>query len=127
MCVCVLAVLDLHDENGLSLCATQVSHCGGRFCCGARALELGLSSCVTGPAAPWHVESSQTRYQTHVPCTGRQILNHWTPREVQGDSFDYIRWPKSDSTKCFAWTSESRNKKGEGVSLAPISWKEPIL
>ena len=26
--------------------------------------------------------SSQTRDQTHVPCIGRQILNHWTAREV---------------------------------------------
>ena len=29
-----------------------------------------------GSAAPQHVGSSQTRDQTHVPCTGRQILNH---------------------------------------------------
>ena len=27
--------------------------------------------------------SSQTRDQTCVPCIGRQILNHWTTREVQ--------------------------------------------
>ena len=27
----------------------------------------------TGLVAPWHVESSQTRDQTHVPCIGRQI------------------------------------------------------
>ena len=26
--------------------------------------------------------SSQTRDRTHVPCTGRWILNHWTTREV---------------------------------------------
>ena len=26
--------------------------------------------------------SSQTRDQTRVPCIGRQILNHWTIREV---------------------------------------------
>ena len=25
---------------------------------------------------------------THIPCTGRQILNHWTPREVAGNIFD---------------------------------------
>ena len=35
-----------------------------------------------GIAAPWHVESSQTRDQTQVPCVGRWILNHWTTREV---------------------------------------------
>ena len=28
------------------------------------------------------VESSRIRDQTHVPCTGRQILIHWTTREV---------------------------------------------
>jgi len=32
--------------------------------------------------APRHVGSSQTRDQTRVPCIGRQILNHWTTREV---------------------------------------------
>ena len=26
--------------------------------------------------------SSPNRDGTHVPCTGRQILNHWTTREV---------------------------------------------
>ena len=29
-----------------------------------------------------HVESSQTRDRTHVPCTGSQILNPWTTRDV---------------------------------------------
>ena len=36
----------------------------------------------TGLAAPWHVGSSWTRARTHVPCIGRQILNHCTTREV---------------------------------------------
>ena len=37
----------------------------------------------TGFVAPRHVESSQTRDQTRVPCTGRQILIiHCTTREV---------------------------------------------
>ena len=26
--------------------------------------------------------SSLTRDQTHIPCIGRRILNHWTAREV---------------------------------------------
>ena len=36
-------------------------------------------------AVPQHVEYSWTRNQIHVPCTGRQILNHWeflTTREI---------------------------------------------
>ena len=32
--------------------------------------------------APRHVESSQTRNQTHVPCTGRQIAIYRITREV---------------------------------------------
>ena len=30
----------------------------------------------------WYVGSSQTRDQTHVPCVGRQILNHWVTRKA---------------------------------------------
>ena len=36
----------------------------------------------TGLAAPQHVGSSRTRDRTRVPCTGKQILNHCTTREV---------------------------------------------
>ena len=35
-----------------------------------------------GFAAPQHVESFQIKDQTCVPCIGRQILIHCTPREV---------------------------------------------
>ena len=37
---------------------------------------------LTGPAAPWHVGSSQTRARTRVPCISRQILNHCATREA---------------------------------------------
>ena len=51
---------------------------------------LGLSC---GLQAPWLLHkdlavphmwdlSSPTRNQTRIPCTGRQIFNHWTTREV---------------------------------------------
>ena len=32
--------------------------------------------------APWHVESSWSRDWIPVPCISRQMLNHWTTREV---------------------------------------------
>ena len=44
----------------------------------AQAQQLWL----TGLVAPRHVGSSRTRARTCVPCTGRQILNHCTTREV---------------------------------------------
>ena len=37
---------------------------------------------LTGPVAPRHVGSSQTRARTRVPCTGRQTLNHCATREA---------------------------------------------
>ena len=41
-----------------------------------RALERGLGNC--GSRAQWRVAFSWIRDGTHVPCIGRQILNHWT-------------------------------------------------
>ena len=37
---------------------------------------------LTGPAAPRHVGSSQTRARTRVSRTSRQILNHCATREA---------------------------------------------
>ena len=49
---------------------------------------------LTGPAAPRHVGSSQTRARTHVPCIGRQTLNHCATREAPSD---LLRSQKTDS------------------------------
>ena len=43
--------------------------------------ELGLQD-GQASAVLLHVESPWSRDRTHVPCIGRQILNHWTTREV---------------------------------------------
>ena len=37
-----------------------------------------------------HVGSSQSKDRTHVPCTGRQILNHWTTTEVLSSYFLHV-------------------------------------
>ena len=61
------------------------SHCCGLSCCGAWAPDAQAQKLwLTGPVAPQHVRSSQTRAQTHVPCIGRQILNHCATREAPG-------------------------------------------
>ena len=41
-----------------------------------------------GLVALLHVESSQTRDRTCIPCISRRILYHWTTREVQRVVFD---------------------------------------
>ena len=43
-----------------------------------------------GVVALWHVESSHTRNQTHIPCFGRCILNHWTTRKALPHSTGHI-------------------------------------
>ena len=36
----------------------------------------------TGSVTLWQVDSSWTRDQTHAPCIGKWILNHWTTGEI---------------------------------------------
>ena len=45
-----------------------------------------------GLVPPWPVEPPQTRDRACVPCIGRQILNHWTTREVQLPVFYYTHF-----------------------------------
>ena len=68
--------LVLARQGLISSCGVQASHCAGFSCCGA------LAPGHTGLVAPWHVGSSWTGDQTHVPCISRWILNHWTTGEV---------------------------------------------
>ena len=83
---------------GLRFCARAFSSCGKRgplfiaarrpltiaaSCCGAQAPDVQAQQLwLTGPAAPRHVRSSQTRVRTRVPCTGRQSLNYCATREA---------------------------------------------
>ena len=46
----------------------------------------------SGLAGLQHVESSRSRDRTHVPCVGKQTLNHCATREVLSDWFLWI-WP----------------------------------
>ena len=83
---------------GLRFCARAFSSCGkrgplfiavhgphyrGLSCCGAQAPDVQAQQLwLTGPVAPRHVGSSQTRARIRVPCIGRQTLNHCATREV---------------------------------------------
>ena len=67
----------------------RASHCRGLSRCGAQAPDVQAQQLwLTGPAAPWHVGSSQTRARTRVPCIGRQILNHCATREARYQFID---------------------------------------
>ena len=72
-----MTVLFIYGCTGSSLQSAGFSYCG--------AWALGLQTSVVvapGLIAPWHVESSQSRDQTHVLCIGRQILIHSATREA---------------------------------------------
>ena len=68
----------------LSRCGARASHCSVFSCFRAQPLRAcGFQQLQhAGLVAPWHVESSWTKDQTRVPFIGRQILNHWTTREI---------------------------------------------
>ena len=87
--------LQLWRAGATLCCGAWASRCGGFSCCRARALgaqakQLWLAGSRaqaqqlwrTGLVASWHVGSSRTRAQTHVPCIGRRILNHCATREA---------------------------------------------
>ena len=83
--------LQLRRKGATLRCGARASHCGGFFCCGARALVVWASIVVAhglqqlwcmGLVAPQHVGSSRTRAPTRVPCIGRRILNHCATSEV---------------------------------------------
>ena len=58
-------------------------HCRSLSRCGAQAPDAQAQWLwLTGLVAPRHVGSSQTRARTHVPCIGRQTLNHCATREA---------------------------------------------
>ena len=60
----------------------------GLSCCGAQAPDTQVQQLwLTGPVAPRHVGSSQTRARTRVPCIGRQTPNHCSTREAPTNQF----------------------------------------
>ena len=66
-------------------------HYRGPSRCGAQAPDAQAQQLwLTGPAAPWHVGSSQTRARTRVSCISRQILNHCATREALPITLDYF-------------------------------------
>ena len=64
--------------------SARASHHRGLPRCGAQAPDAQAQQLwLTGPVAPRHVGSSQTRARTRVPCIGRQTLNHCATGEAQ--------------------------------------------
>ena len=85
---CARAFIQLWHAGATLHRGARASHCRGLSCCGAQAPDAQAQQLWrTGPAAPRHVGSSQTRARTRVPCIDRQTLNHCTTREAPGISY----------------------------------------
>ena len=74
----------LHRGAGTALHrGARAPHYRGPSRCGAQAPDAQAQQLwLTGPGAPRHVGSSQTRARTRVPCISRQTLNHCATREA---------------------------------------------
>ena len=66
------AVASLAVERGLQVHSLQ------------QLRHVGSVVVVHGLSCLQRVESSRTRDRTHIPCIGRQVLNHWTTRKPSG-------------------------------------------
>ena len=75
--------LQLRQAGATPHRGARASHYRGLSFCGAQAPDAQAQQLwPTGPVAPRHMGSSQTRARTRVPRTGRQTLNHCTTREA---------------------------------------------
>ena len=116
-----LSLVEASRVYSLATCSTPASHSGSLSC--GRAQAVGFSSCSSwalehrlncgrcmGSVAPRHVESSQTRDWTCVPCLGRQIPIHCT--EVRTSQALRTEWNWEGKVR---WSS-----KGKIVILGPL-------
>ena len=109
--------------------------------CGAQAPDAQAQQLwPTGPAAPRHMGSSQTRAQTRVPCTSRQTPNHCATREALKwlilcyvnftlikKKFDQKKTPKRTNNVCYlAFVPNGSSLRGEegkiDHKLVTVDW-----
>ena len=93
--------------------------------CGAGARACDLPTCGTWARELCHSLcdlSSPTRDWTHVPCIGRQILNHRTTREIPENPYILIQClsPGETGKLCRVWVEHGRNDD-VGVVLLLVS------
>ena len=76
-------LLQLRQAGATLHRGVRAPHHRGLPRCGAQAPDVQAQQLwPTGPAAPRHVGSSQTRAQTRVPRTSRQTLNHCATKKA---------------------------------------------
>ena len=99
---------------------------------GSSARGLQQLRCM-GLVAPQHADSFQTRDGTHVPCIGRQMLNHWTTREclqLYLHVWQFLTCNKAQSkchptNHCVGYSQGS--KCSQGLSMKVTSSNKPSI
>ena len=80
---CCAQALSNYGKRGLSLVAVRGFSLPWLLLLGSTSSRCAGSAAVMhGLVVQRHIQSSWTKDQTHVPCTGRWILNPWTTGEV---------------------------------------------
>ena len=80
---CVRAFSSCGKRGPLPIAVRGPLHYRDLSRCGAQAPDAQAQQLwPTGPAAPRHVGSPQTRARTRVPCISRQTPNHCATREA---------------------------------------------
>ena len=113
-----------HDWSNLAAAAARWYLVVVLICIPWCSLTFSIFSCVWSPAGLVVVKVSQllrrtwdlsslTRTRTCVPCTARQILNHWPTRKSQNVKPFFFFPPKN-----------SRSSLTEALKAAP-SWQGP--
>ena len=85
VCRLLIVVASLCQAWALGIQASVVA-AWGSVSCGSQALEHRFSSCGSHGHS-WPMTCEILPDQTHVSCTVRQILNHWTTRKPMNSLF----------------------------------------
>ena len=89
LCFCVRA-LSSGKQGPLFIAVSLPLHHRGLSCCAAQAPDVQAQQpWLTGPVAPRHAGSPQTRARTRAPCISRQTPNHCTTREALVQLFKF--------------------------------------
>ena len=109
-------LLQLRQAGATLHRGARASHHRGLSCCGAQAPDAQAQQLwLTGPAAPRHAGSSQTRARPRVPCIGRRILNHCATREALHHHFLWCHMGYRDTDGSLL--DESQSQEGMEVSF----------
>ena len=132
---CHMLVFSSCDGGPLSGCDVWASHCSWFLLQSTGSRAHGFQQLwYMVLVALRHVKLSQSKDGTHVPCIGRQILNHQTTREVQFCTFSkfitiymwVLPWTFY-SVPCEIYIPHKGGEKARQYSVIPLMEKSVLI